>query len=164
MMCYYLNVQFWDQRVNVTLEHTPAINSQCWTGSDGGHHHVFCEVRSLQHTFWGIWCTVQRHPVLMYIKPGHVICNGDLSLLRIKSQDVTPWGLVDRPKQFGGTCCPLFRVQEFFPSNHEDGNVRFHQDVGTYVSDTITSHTGNTILILSTQKTQISHAVCYLLE
>jgi len=29
--------------------------------------------------------------VLMYIKPTHVIHNGDFSLLRIKSQDVTPW-------------------------------------------------------------------------
>jgi len=28
--------------------------------------------------------------VLMYIKPGHVICNGDFSLLRIMSWDVTP--------------------------------------------------------------------------
>jgi len=41
--------------------------------------------------------------VLMFIKPWHVIY---FSLLTIKSRDVTPWGLVDRPKQFGGTCCP----------------------------------------------------------
>jgi len=47
--------------------------------------------------------------VLMYIKPRHVICNGDFSLLRIKSQDVTPWGLADRTKQFGGTCCPTLQ-------------------------------------------------------
>jgi len=39
---------------------------------------------------------------VMYTKPSH----GDFSLLRIKSRDVTPWGLVDRPKQFGGTCYP----------------------------------------------------------
>ena len=38
---------------------------------------------------------------------------------------------------------PLFRVIEFFPSNPEDGNARFHQDVGTYVSDTTISHTMN---------------------
>ena len=44
--------------------------------------------------------------VLMYIKPRHVVHNGDWSLLRIKSRDVTPCGLVDRLKQFGRTCCP----------------------------------------------------------
>ena len=33
--------------VHVTPEHTTAINSQCWTGSEGGHHHVVCEVRKL---------------------------------------------------------------------------------------------------------------------
>jgi len=38
---------------------------------------------------------------------------------------------------------PLFRVQEFFLSNPEDGNARFHQDVGTYVSDTTALHTMN---------------------
>ena len=46
---------------------------------------------------------------LRYIKPRHVICNGDFSLLRIKSGDVTPCSLVDRPKKFGGTCFPLLQ-------------------------------------------------------
>jgi len=36
---------------NVTPEHTRAIDSHCWTGSEGGHHHVFCEVRNLLHIF-----------------------------------------------------------------------------------------------------------------
>jgi len=36
---------------NVTPEHTAAINSHCWTGSEGGHNHVFCEVRNLLHNF-----------------------------------------------------------------------------------------------------------------
>ena len=39
--------------------------------------------------------------------------------------------------------CSLFRVQEFFPSNPEDGNARFCQDDGTYVSDTTASHSMN---------------------
>jgi len=79
--------------------------------------------------------------MLVYIKPRHMICNGDFSLLRVKSWDVTPWGLVDKPKQFGGTCCPpLFRIQHFFLSNPEDENAKFHQDVGTYVSDTTSHH------------------------
>jgi len=38
---------------------------------------------------------------------------------------------------------PLLRVQELFPSNPEGGDARFHRDVGTYVSDTTTSHTMN---------------------
>jgi len=41
---------------------------------------MFCEVRKLLHIFWEIWCIV---------KPRHVICNVDLNLLRIKSQDVS---------------------------------------------------------------------------
>ena len=52
--------------------------------------------------------------VLMYIKPRYVICNWDFSLLRIKSQDVIPWCLVDRPKQFGGTCCPPLQSMRVF--------------------------------------------------
>src|SRR5215510_8056209 len=84
--------------------------------------------------------------VLMYVKPRHVIRNGDFSLLGIKSWDVTPCGLVGRPKQFQGTCYPLVRVQEFFPSNPEDGNASFHQYIGTYVSDTTASHTMNPYL------------------
>jgi len=47
--------------------------------------------------------------VLMYIKPRHMICNEDFSLSRIKSGDVTPCSLVDRPKKFGGTCFPLLQ-------------------------------------------------------
>jgi len=56
--------------------------------------------------------------LLMYIKPRHVICNGDFSLFRIKSQDVTSWGLVDKSEQFGGTCCPPLSGYEgpFFPT------------------------------------------------
>jgi len=81
--------------------------------------------------------------VLMYIKPRHVICKGDFRLLRIKLRDMTPRVLVGRPKQCGGNFCPLFRVQEFSPSNSEDGNARFHQYVGTCMSDTTTSHTMN---------------------
>jgi len=68
--------------------------------------------------------------------------NGDWSLLRIKSRDVTPWGLVDR-LNLEEPAAPLFRVQEFFPSKPDDGNTKFHQDVGTYVSNTTTSHTMN---------------------
>ena len=52
--------------------------------------------------------------VLMYIKPRHVIGNGNFSLLRIRSRDVTPWGLVERPKEFGGTCCPSSGYESSF--------------------------------------------------
>jgi len=45
------------------------------------------------------------------------------------------------PNNLEDLASPLFRVQEFFPSKPEDGNARFHQGVGTYVSDTIASHT-----------------------
>jgi len=87
----------------MTPEHTTDINSECWTDSKGAHHYMFYKVRKLLHTFeefvavWRPWCSC--------IKYRHVICNGDFSWLRIKSRDVTPWGLVDGPKQFGGTCC-----------------------------------------------------------
>ena len=87
----------------MTPKHTTAINSQCWTGW-GGHHHV---LGSKKLTAYLLRNSMRGSTtlVLMYIKPRHVICNGDFSLLRIKPQDVIPWGLVDRPKQFGGTCC-----------------------------------------------------------
>jgi len=55
------NYVYPDPPVNVTPEHTTDINSQCWAGSEGGHHHVFCEVRNLMHIFWGIRRTVQWH-------------------------------------------------------------------------------------------------------
>jgi len=54
----------------------------------GGHHHVLCEVKLTTYLLKN-----SMHSsilVLMFIKPRHVICNGDFSLLRIKSQDVTP--------------------------------------------------------------------------
>ena len=51
--------------------------------------------------------------MLMYVKPRHVICNGDFILLRVNSRDVTTWGLVDKPKQFGGTTLQGIRVLAF---------------------------------------------------
>ncbi len=111
----------------MTPEHTTAINSQCWTGSEGRHHYVFREVRNLLNEYLLRNSMRSSTLVLMYIKPRHMICNGDFSLLRIKSWDITPWGLVDRPNSLEESAALVFRVWEFFPSNHEDGNARFHQ-------------------------------------
>jgi len=94
-----------------------------------GHLHAFCEVRNLMHVFWGIWCTTQWPWCSCVSNLGMWLWNGDFSLLRINSWDVSPWGSVDRPKEFGGTCCPPLRVEKFFPSKPEAGNARFHQVV-----------------------------------
>jgi len=81
--------------VNVTPEHTTAIilsvgqvqraTSPCVLWSEKLTAYI---LRNSMHSSTTL--------VLMYIKPRHVIWNGDFGLLRIKSRDVTPWGLVDK--------------------------------------------------------------------
>ena len=130
--------------VLLLMWHTWTHNSYKFSLLDryrGGQDHVFCEVRNLLHIFWGIWCAVWWPWCSCVLSLGMWYVMG--TSVCWESWDVTPWGLVDRPKQFGGTWCPLFRMQNFFPSNPEDGNARFHQDVGTCVSDTAASHTVN---------------------
>jgi len=50
---------------------------------------MFCEVKFMAYLSRNFMYSLTTL-VLMYIKLGHVICNEDFSLLRIKSWDVTP--------------------------------------------------------------------------
>ena len=43
-----------------------------------GHHHVFCEVRNLTAYMMRNLMRSSVTLVLMYIKPRHVICNGNV--------------------------------------------------------------------------------------
>jgi len=70
--------------------------------------------RNLWHIFRGIRCAVRWLWCSCILNLGMWYVMGTC-LLRIKSRDVTPWGLVDRPKQFGGTCYLPLQGMSSFP-------------------------------------------------